>query len=176
MGKGNMFVAAFGAALLIAAPAEAQMRTVTFGVAAGPTLPIGHLGDDVNTGWHVQGSFALAPMSLPFGVRADLNYQRFTETHDADHKLTMLSGIVNGIFALPGMGMRPYLSAGVGAYNARGDEAHGSAESTDVGVNGGGGLQFGLGGMNAFLEARFHNVFSEGEATRFIPISIGIMF
>jgi hypothetical protein len=173
MRSGKMFVVAFAAALMFSAPAEAQMRTVTFGVAGGPTLPVGHLADDVNTGFHVQGSFALAPMTLPFGVRADLNYQRFTETAHDDHTLTMLSGIVNGIFGLPGVGMRPYLTAGVGAYNQSGEH---DGDSTNVGVNGGGGLQFGLGGMNAFLEAKFHNVFTSGEATRFIPISLGIMF
>jgi opacity protein-like surface antigen len=179
MRNGKMLVAAFGAALLIAAPAEAQMRTVTFGVAAGPSLPIGDLGDHFNTGWHVQGSFALAPMTLPFGVRADLNYQRFPEKAHDDHSIDMLSGIVNGIFALPGVNMRPYLTAGVGAYNTSfddHDDDNGNGSTTDIGINGGAGVQFGLGALNAFLEAKFHNVFSEGSATRFIPVSIGIMF
>jgi hypothetical protein len=166
-----MFVAALGSALAIAAPAEAQMRTVTFGVAGGPSLS---MDDHFGTGWHVQGSFALAPMALPFGVRADLFYQTLPDVDHADEKETTLAGIVNGVFALPGVAIRPYVSAGVGAYNTR--FADDAGESTNVGVNGGLGVQFGLGGMNAFLEGKFHNVFTSGEAARFIPISIGIMF
>jgi hypothetical protein len=179
MNKGKMFAVALGAALMIAAPAEAQMRTATFGVGGGPSFPIGHLADDFGTGFHVQGSFALAPMTLPFGVRADLFYQRMTETAagHTDDTETTLAGIVNGIFALPGVGVRPYVSAGVGAYNTRFAHAQGGAEdATNVGVNGGAGVQFGLLGMNAFLEGKFHNVFTANEASRFIPITIGIMF
>jgi len=173
MGKITMFAVALGAALTIAAPAEAQMRTVTLGVAGGPSFPIGHLGDHFNTGWHVQGSFALAPMTLPFGVRADLMYQRFPDAVHTDEQETTLAGIVNGIFALPGVGLRPYVSAGVGAYNTR--FADDGGEATNIGVNGGAGIQFGLMGMNAFLEGKFHNVFGD-ESSRFIPISLGIMF
>jgi hypothetical protein len=168
MKKATMFVAAL-AAVMVAAPAEAQMRTATFGVGGGPTLPIGDLGNVYDTGWHVQGSFALAPMTLPFGVRVDLNYTNFPH---GDHSDSMLAGIVNGMFALPAAGLRPYLSAGVGAYNSK----HDDQSETDIGVNGGAGLQFGMFGMNAYLEGRLHNLFTEGASSRFIPISVGIMF
>jgi hypothetical protein len=47
---------------------------------------------------------------------------------------------------------------------------------TDFGINGGVGLEFTLTGMSTFLEARYVNVFTEGESTAFIPITFGILF
>jgi hypothetical protein len=175
MKKVRYLAAVVGAALMIAAPAEAQVRQVSVGFAAGPSFALGALGDNVNTGWHAQGSVALAPVTLPFGVRADLFYQRFTEAdagHE-DHRITTLAGILNGVFALGGFGLRPYASVGAGVYNTTGEH---EVDATDIGINAGLGAQFGLGGLNAFIEGKFHNVFATGEAMRFIPISIGIMF
>jgi hypothetical protein len=173
MRKRTLFAAAVGAALMIASPAEAQVRQVSVGFAGGPSFPVGDIqGFEHRTGWHVQGSFALAPVTLPFGVRADLFYQQLTEEHDTDHRTTTLAGIVNGIFGLGGFGLRPYASVGVGVYNTSGEH---EADTTDFGINGGLGAQFGLGGLNAFIEGKFHNLFGD-ESMRFIPISIGIMF
>jgi hypothetical protein len=173
--RGKLVVAALGATLLFAAPAEAQLRTVMFGAGGGVSIPVGDFGKGFDTGFHLQGSMAFAPVMLPFGVRADLFYQRVTESgpgHD-DHALTHLAGILNAIFPLGGFGVRPYASAGVGVYNARGEH---DVESTDLGLNGGLGVQFGLGGLNAFLEGKFHHVMTSGTATQFVPITIGIMF
>lgn len=171
--KAKLLAAVVGGALLVAAPAEAQIRTVTFGVSGGVSIPVGELGDHFGTGWHVQGSLAFAPMALPFGVRADLFYQDLPDDVDPGENETTLAGIVNAIFGFGGNGARPYGSLGAGVYNIR--LADDLGEVTKLGLNLGLGVQFGLGAVNAFLEGKFHHVFAD-ESTQFIPLSIGILF
>jgi hypothetical protein len=173
MMKGKLIAAVLGGALLVAAPAEAQVRTVSFGVGGGVSLPVGDLGDHFGTGWHIQGSALFAPMTLPFGVRADLFYQSMPDDIHDDENFTTLAFIANGLFNLGAAPtFQPYLTAGAGVYNSRFDEG----ESTDLGLNGGLGLRFGLGGVSAMLEGKFHHLFTSGESTQFIPISFGILF
>lgn len=54
----------------------------------------------------------------------------------------------------------------------------GSADNTETkfGLNGGVGLRFQLTGFSTFVEARFHNIFTGGENTEIIPITVGITF
>ena len=80
----------------------------------------------------------------------------------------------------------PYLIGGVGGYHVKavGNDAAGAEGETDFGVNAGAGFDFGLGNLSAFLEARFHAVFSgttdpetlEDATASFVPITIGIRF
>jgi hypothetical protein len=167
--KKAMMAVAVVAGLAVAGPAAAQ---VGFGVSAGPALPMGHLADDVNTGFHGQGSLMFSPLMLPFGVRADVLYASFPEKEDDDRAST-LGGNVNAVLGLGGIGFRPYVLAGLGVYNSRGEH---EGETTELGVNLGGGVEFLLGGLGAFIEARYHHGFDEGEHVRFVPISIGIRF
>jgi hypothetical protein len=173
MKKTMLAVAVLAGTLVAAAPASAQLRTVQFGVSGGPAFPVGHLADDVNTGWHAQGSLSFAPIMLPVGIRADILYVSFPEAED-DSRASTLSGNVNAVIGLGGIGFRPYVIAGLGVYNSRGEDIDG--ETTEVGVNAGGGIEFGLAGLSAFLEARYHHGFDAGEHVRFVPVSIGIRF
>jgi opacity protein-like surface antigen len=177
MNRGILAVAALAGTMLAAAPASAQVRTVHFGVSGGPTIPVDHLADHAGTGFHGQFSMAFAPIMLPFGVRGDLLWTRFgadADTPGADNQTT-LAGVVNAIIGLGGFGFRPYLSAGGGVYNTRNIPHGDETEETNFGLNLGGGFQFGLGGLNAFVEGRYHNLVGSEDA-RFVPISIGIMF
>ncbi len=45
---------------------------------------------------------------------------------------------------------------------------------TDFGINGGAGFDFVAGSLSLFVEGRFHNVFTEGESSNFIPITVGV--
>jgi hypothetical protein len=178
--KGTILMAAACiAGALSAAPADAQVRTVYFGVAGGPTFASSGFTPAVNTGWHVKGTISFPANVLPFAVEGGLLYNQHpvADPHTGNHSL--LAGLVNGVFGLPaGIPLRPYVTAGVGVYNGGrgGVEGQDAVRDTHFGLNGGGGLQFGLGGMTAFLEARFHNVMASDEAIRFIPLSVGVMF
>jgi len=188
---------------LAAAPLSAQdiagTRAFRLGVRAGASVPVGNLaesgeeGGNASTGFNVGGSLAFAPAALPFGVRVELGYDRFGVDLDSfgagdsgiDANWNMLSGTINATLPMgAGVGPRPYLIGGVGMYRYElkisGDDGTGgdvsfSFDDTDVGVNGGLGLRFGLGGIGSFVEARFHHVFAE-ESLQFVPISFGIEF
>jgi hypothetical protein len=72
---------------------------------------------------------------------------------------------------------RPYLIGGGGVYNldVKGDDAPDDVESlTKFGINAGAGFDFKAGSAGLFVEGRFHNVFTEGDNTSFIPISVGV--
>jgi hypothetical protein len=47
---------------------------------------------------------------------------------------------------------------------------------TKFGINAGAGFDFKAGAAGVFLEGRFHNVFTEGDNTSFIPITVGVRF
>lgn len=168
---------AVSVALMPAAPAAGQ---VSLSVAGGPSFPVGHLGDEFDLGYHIQASAGLS-VPLPVGLRVDAAWNRFPETGGA---FNSISGSVNGILGLGGIGFSPYLIAGLGIYNSRvshddDDDPghdHGDESTTNLGANFGAGVRLPLPGLTLFLEARLHNLFSEGEQTRFIPLSFGFSF
>jgi hypothetical protein len=47
---------------------------------------------------------------------------------------------------------------------------------TKFGLNAGAGLRFQLTGFSTFIEARWHTIFTEGNNTQMVPISVGITF
>jgi len=195
-------LAAAAALVAASAPAAAQdvagVRAFQLGVRGGASVPMGDLADDgleggnATTGFNVAGLIAFAPPALPMGLRVEVAYDRFgvdldafgAEAEGVDANWNVLSGTANAGFGLGGVGVRPYLIGGVGVYRyelkVSGDDGEGGTVSfafddTDVGVNGGLGLRFGLGALSTFVEARFHHVFAE-EALQYVPISVGIVF
>lgn len=176
------------------AQSGADARLVNFGIAGGVALPTTdiHVNEETFTapasGYVVMALLEVNLPFVPFGVRADAMYQGLRFEDDAagpgsgDGEGNILAGTVNGVFRLPGLGVRPYLIAGVGYYNLAVDlenEPLGQALSEDTrqfGVNGGIGLRIPLGGINAFIEARYHNIYTDIETTAIIPVVFGIRF
>lgn len=164
--------------VMSATVAEAQ-SPIRFGIAGGLSLPTGEDKDFFDTGFHGQVMLGFGMMALPAKLRADVSYHSFggkdgTLASGADARV--ISGAVNAIVGMGGIGVKPYLSGGLGMYNTK-IEAFGEEDSaTDFGLNGGIGLEFSLTGMSTFLEARYVHIFTEGEATQIIPITFGILF
>lgn len=170
------FAALTLAAALVAAPAQAQ-SPVHFGIGGGATMPMGDNSDVVKMGYHAQGIATFSLPALPVALRADLSYDRHSWKNDVEGNFNTIAATVNGQYTLPGVAIRPYLLAGVGMYRAGGTVAGADLDATnDLGINGGAGVRFNLGGLSSFAEARLHNVFSEGQATRWVPITFGFMF
>jgi opacity protein-like surface antigen len=90
--------------------------------------------------------------------------------------MRFISGALNAIVGMGGIGVKPYLSGGLGIYNGKAEAFGEEATETSVGLNGGVGLEFSLTGMSTFLEARYIHIFTEEEATQIIPITFGILF
>lgn len=169
--------------------------TIDFGVAAGVTFPQGDVGDFTKTGWHLAGLVGWTPPTMPVGFRFDLMYHGLPgkeintgggSVEGRDFRV--IAGTANvelDLSKLTGTAMRNlrqaaepgsasvYLTGGVGVYNGKVEDFD---SSTDFGINVGGGVNFNLAGMRTFAEGRFHNIFSDGESARIIPLSFGVRF
>jgi len=169
-------------AVLGATPAMAQ--GAEFSLGGGLTLPLGDFGDGSKTGWHGLAAVSFAPSSFPLGIQIDGMYQRIglddaVSTFDASTQV--LQGTANLIYKFKTSEtsqFRPYLIGGVGVYNSKltGDDVPTGFDesSTDFGLNGGAGFDVKVGSIGAFIEGRFHNVFSDGTDVNFIPITLGV--
>ena len=167
--------------LMTASTVEAQMaRPVTFGLGAGITVPSGDAGDLLESGYHFQGMLGFRAPMFPVGLRLDVMYHTMEFTEASDVSLNALAGTLNAQFEMGGMMASPYLTAGLGVYNLKADfegvDDDFDVDETKFGLNGGAGVKFNLSGFNTFLEARYHHIMTEDDATALIPITFGIMF
>lgn len=166
-------------ALAFAPSANAQAR---FGLAAGLAVPTGDFGDLAKSGFNVEGSVEWRSMSMPFGIRGDVFYNRFAIDEDAtgfDGNFTALGGALNAIFQMAGIGAAPYLLVGPTVTNldASVDNSSVNIESeTKVGLQGGLGVKFPLSGFTTKLEGRYHTVFTEDENTNMFIVNFGVLF
>ncbi len=157
------------AAISGAAPAEAQ--GVRFGAAGGPTFI---LEDGGGTDFHALGTVAFGGgPALPVSFRVDGSYQLGDD-------FDVLSGTGNVVYSFSVADetrFRPYLIGGVGIYNLNPD-FEGADSETKFGINAGAGftVPVGSGTTRLFGEARFHNVFIEGENLNLMPLTVGVMF
>ena len=191
------------AAVAVAPSAQAQSlapaRTTEFGVAAGVAFPQGDGLDGVNTGFTVAGSLGFKPVNMPVGFRLEALYARFGSdevsmsdengSFSADGHIGFFGGTGNVIVTVPtASAVRPYLIGGAGVYHVSakidasvtGGEGGGSFSVSDsetkFGLNGGAGLEFVMGSLRPFVEARFHSVFTSEENANFIPVTFGLKF
>ncbi len=169
-----------GALALLPALASAQdARPISVGVMGGLSLPIGDLGDGFDSGYNITGNVYFRPSASSLTFRGDVGYDSFG-AKVGGFNLNVLSVTGNVMFPLGTVsaegGIRPYVVAGGGLYRTSISEGN-SDSNNDLGVNVGGGLEFNLSGFTTFAEARFVNVFGEGDFNaRYIPITFGIRF
>jgi hypothetical protein len=180
-------LAVAGSLALSAAPALAQGtmsesgRPLKLGGMLGATLPIGDFGDIADVGFHVGALGAFARPTWPFALRGEITYHR-NEAKDVDASQSILSFVPNIVwpFGMVESTARPYVIGGFGLHRVTfkqeflGDEV--SDTQTKFGFNVGGGFTFNLTGFDAFVEARFHSVLTEGNSANFIPLSFGFVF
>lgn len=154
--------------------AEAQTR---FGVAAGIAVPTGDFGDGVKSGFNVEGSVEFKPMTMPFGIRADLFYNRFG-IDGVDGNLTALGGALNAMFQMAGVGAAPYLVVGPTITNldAKVEGAGDIEGETKIGAQGGVGVKFPLSGFTSKAEARYQTIFTDNSNTNMFIVNFGILF
>ena len=185
----------------LAAPLRAQVvgGLVRFGAAGGVTVPTGDLSNASNVGWHAGPVVDLGFPLIPLGFRIDgMWHQLGSETvtvgpASADLTTRIIAGTLNATYTF---GLEApvhfYLIGGLGVYNLRTkvevtdrttDAVSSSSDSeTKFGLNAGAGVRFPLATHSAFVEARWHNIFSAGpedssgnrSSARVVPISAGI--
>lgn len=162
-----MAAAAF-AAVTSAAPVEAQVR---FGAGGGPTF---NLEEGGGTDFHVLGTLAFGgSANRPVSFRVDGSYQ----PGDGADILSGTGNVVYSFSVSDETRFRPYLIGGGGVYNFN-PESDLFDSSTEFGINAGAGftVPIGQGTTRLFGEGRFHNIFTEGESTSLLPITIGVSF
>jgi opacity protein-like surface antigen len=181
-------VAALAAVALSASASSAQSnKAISLGISGGAAIPVSDLGEDFNTGYNGTVSLMFRSVGSPIGLRVDGMYNRMSVKNDRTigipgfgvlDAIAISSANANLVYNLPGTGMTPYLIGGAGVYNLKSDVdgADDPDSENKLGVNGGIGASFQLSGFNTFIEARYHHVFSENVATKFIPVTFGISF
>jgi hypothetical protein len=173
---------ALAAVALAASTSSAQSaKPVSLGISAGAVFPMSDLGNDYATGYNGTVSLGFNSPGSPIGFRIDGMYNKMAAQDFVGlPDVTIMSANANIVYALPGVGLRPYLIGGAGVYNLQSDAATaftGNNSSTKLGLNGGVGVAFPLSGFNTFAEARIHHVFTDdGYSTTFIPVTFGISF
>lgn len=172
---------------LTAAPRQAHAQLgFGIGASAGLTLPSGDLGDLAKSGYNVKILLGGRAPLTPVGFRIEGGYDSF-EGDGNDANFSIRSGTANVVLGVPmgTMGVSPYVIGGVGVYNTKVDGSFtflGQTINTDqsesrFGWNLGGGLEFSLGTLKTFVEARYHAVSGDKNPDfNHIPISFGIMF
>lgn len=183
-------------AVLIVAPTANAQRSgstspVEISLGGGLSMPQGDGLGDAGAGFALHGGIGLRPASLPVAFRVEAIFTRFTfddGTFTTDDEVFEFSGTTaiygataNLIVQREVGGLRPYGIAGGGIYridpsaSVTGNQMA-PTPSTDPGVNVGVGLSFAFQETQAFIEARYHSLFTDGEATNFIPIVLGVKF
>ncbi len=170
------------------------------GIGGGATMPQGDFRDAYGTSWNVTVPIGWQSMTTPWGVRLDLGYNQvngktFAEGTSAEVELddgTIWSALLGLTAQWPvgASGTSFYLVGGggihhfrdFGGFSSNGGETGGGLfggdeeNITKFGVNGGAGINFGIGAADLFVEARYVSVFTENENTNYIPVVIGLRF
>ena len=173
--------------------AHAQAQAMPhFGISAGASIPESTFGEAVNTGYNLNAMLNVTVPLSPLGFRIEGGWNRFDLSNaNGDGNVRIANGSAN-VVLIPSavMTAKPYLIAGVGAYNVKTSVSNlvtplsssgaFSSETSDtrIGFNGGLGLMFGLGPVGSMLEARYVTVNGKngsGSLT-YIPVSFGVTF
>lgn len=154
----------------------------SFHVAGGITLPMGDFGDVFSTGFQGLGGVTFGLGGLPFALRVDGFYGQNSGDEDVtgpDVKVKMFGGMAGGQFNF-GSGpspVKPYILAQVGMVNSKVDVPNVDLDGeTDFAFGAGGGINFGLGSMAAFVEGQYVSVMTEDESSNFIAARFGLRF
>jgi hypothetical protein len=173
--------------LLQSAPAGAIGRPFQIGFGGGMSVPVSNAKDALKTGFHGQAMLKWKVPTMPLSLRGAVGYERMdlkSLAPGVDGTGSILSGLGSVTLGMPVGPIRPYVLAGLGAFNTK-TEVTGasSASETKFGINGGAGVEFNLGAISGFAEGKVENIFTDqgiGSAqdfsTRIIPVTFGIFF
>jgi outer membrane protein with beta-barrel domain len=177
--------AALTAVTLLGAPAL-RAQGAEFSLGGGLGIPLGTFDDFAKMGWMGLAAVSFVPNGSPVGIQFDGQYQQYKFDGGGSFKERFLIGTGNVVFKFKTSeesAFRPYLIGGGGVYNVKdtrsttvGGVTSTNGSTTKFGLNAGAGFDIKAGGAGLFVEGRFHDVFTSGENTKFIPITVGIRF
>ena len=174
--------AALALGLLVSA-STAYAQGAEFSLGGGIDNPLGDFNDSAKLGFHGLAGVSFVPEGSPVGIQVDGNYSQFKDDTPLDVKFQMIYGTANAVYKFKtseDTRFRPYLIGGGGVYNfkVKGDDVPTGFDDsqTKFGINAGAGFDFKAGSAGVFVEGRFHDVFTSGSNTQFIPITVGVRF
>jgi len=168
-----------------AGAADAQFASaVRFNVHAGASLPTGTLGDEggAELGFRLGAGLELRAPAMPIGLRFDGAYDRMG-IEDIDLAYSIWNLTANAVVSP--MASPLYFIGGIGFYSldltgddlAEFEAVFGEVDAeTEFGFNIGAGFSLPLTGFSTFIEARWHNINTEGDNLSYVPIVFGIRF
>lgn len=182
--------------LALASVAAAQMhedlsnRMISFGIGGGVSVPVSDAKDAFKNGFNGQGFVRFNLPMLPIQPRVEFNFTKL-DVNDVKFSSTGTQQIMSGlataqIYLMHSGPIRPYLLAGVGAYNLKTDLDNTATPSppsdTRFGINGGGGLVLHFSSaISAYAEGRVDNVYTDKgfintDQIQVVPVNFGIVF
>ena len=184
-------VALASSLLLLPVVASAKGRLVQIGFGGGVSVPVSDAKNAFKSGFHGQGMVRWNLPKMPLSLRGTLGYERLdlkSVAGGATGSGSILSGLGNVTLAFPVGPVKPYILAGLGAFNTRTNVSGTPGTSqTKFGIDGGVGLEFRLGALSGFIEGKLQNIYTDkgfssalGSAkafsTQIIPVTFGIFF
>jgi hypothetical protein len=171
-----------------------ERRLIRIGFGGGATVPTRHAADAFERGVNGQ-AFLLIDPGFGVPIRLNLGYQKFDLKETAlaagaggvtGGQSQMTSGVAGITINLLRLGpVRPYVTAGLGAFALKDEVTSGSetvsSSAMRFGVDGGGGLAIRLGRLEAFVEGRVQNVYTDAgvigtKTIQSVPITFGVIF
>jgi opacity protein-like surface antigen len=178
-------VVALSLALLYSATANAMERPFQIGFGGGVSVPVSDYKTAFDNGFHGKAMFRWKVPALPLSLGTSLGYEKFdlrSALPGVTGSQSILSALGNASYHFPVGPIKPYVTAGLGAYNIK-SSATGfpDASTTKFGIDGGLGIEFKLGGFSAFAEGKIENIYTEKGLTQsfntqVIPVTFGILF
>lgn len=146
-----------------------------FGLTAGATVPVSDYSSDKHIGYNLAFVVDVRTPTPLLGFRIDGAYNELGYNGNTTREQIWTAN-ANLLVKVPtGTMVTPYLIGGTGIYNSHRNVFLKTGQSTDLGVNAGGGVRLALTDVTAFVEARYHKV-SDPNQIRIVPINFGFVF
>jgi len=166
----------------LAGVAATAAQGARFGVGGGLLSPLGDYKNLDKTGWHglVRVDFSI-PMS-PVGIRIDGLYGQTSHKapFDGDGNSKGIGGLASLVWNIPVPApiVKPYVLAGGGFFNLKTTIPSLGVDSSEskFAYGLGAGVRIGAGPLNVFAEGRYVSVQTSNGATKFIPLTVGVLF
>jgi hypothetical protein len=175
-------VAALAMGMLVSA-STLHAQGAEFSLGGGVDVPLGDFDDAAKLGFHGLAGVSVVPTNWPVGIQVDGNWSQFSDDTPADIKYQLIYGTANVVYKFKTSEetrFRPYLIGGGGVYNfkVKGDDVLAGVDDSETkfGINAGAGFDIMAGSAGLFVEGRFHDVFTSGSNTTFLPITVGVRF
>ncbi len=157
-------------ALALPGATNAQARLM---VGGGISSPNGDFSDAVDTGVHGRVGLQVGVPAFPVSLRGEGEVHSFSEATGTE-KAQLISGTISAVLSLGGIGLSPYILAGLGSY--RYDDSTAADALTNGGYHGGFGASIGALGFGGFAEVRLVNINGDDGDRRYVAATFGFRF